>query len=323
MTVDMIDNGPRPVPPNVPIPNYCAFMDVLGYTSLVLDPKRSYSNKSAVLNSLYSNLVANVSIAVNDRNRFWSDQIYIKSGSDSIYLECARLEPLIIAVNWIFVWTFGFYDSFALEENRTPLLRCGIVKDWSHKFMDIASATTNAHGSNPVGPGPARAYLTSEFSHLSGMRVIIAPEVMADIGTQPTDSNPFPHMKMGIVENGFSIPFFFKPVYKNELGLVTNLHELVWTREGLNDCSFGFVEELEKLLPTFTKRTMRHFAATARIMLDGLPLTDCRNHSPDAMDRTSGRLEKLIQQHDPFLGFRGTIRQYLMRLQAFVTTLKV
>lgn len=160
---------------------YCAFIDVLGYSALVSDEKISVGAKIKKLKSIYENLAANIAPIINEINNSSTSNIYIKSFSDCFYLESSDIHPILIAVNRLFNWTFGYYKNFSFEEEWTPLLRAGIVKDWTLRFKDIGAIVNDTVGENPVGYGVARAYGVSEKSGLSGMRIIISPEVIADL----------------------------------------------------------------------------------------------------------------------------------------------
>ncbi len=277
--------------------NYCAFIDVLGYGSLVKDSKLSIDQKVNILNSIYSNIAAQVSIIVNEINGHRYDKIFIRSFSDCFYLECLRPEPIIVACCRIFDWTFGFYRSFSLKQERTPLLRGGIVKDWTVRFKDIGSVANNTEELNPVGLGVARSYWTSEKSKLSGMRLIVSPEVIDDLhGIEDIDDFEFEFKGTDIVEDNIPIPYFFKRISVNEKNKPVNLFELVWTFQSMDNCTYDFIAQIEKLRPTFDEKSLRHFTATAQIILDGLRLSNCSSRTPTAYEKEVKRLERMINE---------------------------
>lgn len=273
---------------------YCTFIDVLGYGDLVMSTAIPTDKKIRILNSIYSNIAANISITINEINAKVTDKIFIRSFSDCFYLECDRIEPIIVATNRIFNWTFGFYSNFSINEERTPLLRGGIVKDWTVKFKDIGGITNNTSEVNPVGLGVARAYWTSEKSKLSGMRIIISPEAFADLTAKKLFNKPIECFGLEISEDNVPFPYYFKHIDTNEDGKPTDLYELIWSYTGLDSCTYEYIDELEKLKPTFTEKSKRHFTETAKVLLAGLLLTECDTRTENIFETEKARIEGLI-----------------------------
>ena len=273
---------------------YCTFIDVLGYGELVKDKTISVDHKIRILNSIYSSIAGHFSTTINEINAKVVDKIFIRSFSDCFYLECDKLEPIIVATNRIFNWTFGFYSSFSFNEKRTPLLRAGIVKDWTVKFKDIGGIINNTTEINPVGLGVARAYWTSEKSNLSGMRIIISPEVFADLYTQPVSNKSIECFGIDIIENDVPIPYFFTHISVDEKNNLTDLYELIWSFDGMSDCFYEYIDELEKLKPTFNDLSKRHFKETAKVLLSGLLLSDCKSRTINIFDNQKKKLENMI-----------------------------
>lgn len=273
---------------------YCTFIDVLGYGELVKDTTISIDKKIEILHSIYSNIATHFSIAIKEINESFDDKIFIRSFSDCFYLECEKLEPIIIATNRIFNWTFGFYSNFSIDEERTPLLRAGIVKDWTVSFKDIGAIINNTSELNPVGLGVANAYYTSEKSNLSGMRIIISPEVFTDLNVQILANMPIDCFSLNISENNISFPYYFRHIITDEKKEPTNLYEMIWSLDGMNDCTYDYINVLEKLKPTFKEESIRHFTETAKVLLAGLLLSDCESKNVNTFNDKKDILEKLI-----------------------------
>jgi hypothetical protein len=249
---------------------YCVFIDVLGYGNIVLDNSKSKEDILKILNSIYSNLASGFVDAINDIHNInkAADKICIRSFSDSFYLHCKSIEPLIYAVSYIFGTAFNLFSSFSVKEERTPLLRAGIVKDWVVEFDDIGGMINKISLTNPVGLGVVRAYRTSEKSNVSGMRIIVDKKVLEDLQTTEVTS-PFLHYKkvLDIFANKSPVPYHFKPIEEKE-----DLYELIWSYVGNNDMAYDYTDNLLKIENTFTKENIRHFYKTAQVLLDGLQL---------------------------------------------------
>ena len=171
--------------------NYCVFIDVLGYKGIVNDVSKTVDERVNILNNIYSNLASSLLIHINEINKSILDKIFIKSFSDCFYLESTNLLALLYACEKIYNDTFGFNVNLPDNYEYTPLIRGGLVKDWTVRFKDLGSMVNNEQGVNPVGLGVARAYYTSEKSLLSGMRLIISPEVIDDLVLKAYSRNGF------------------------------------------------------------------------------------------------------------------------------------
>jgi hypothetical protein len=264
---------------------YCAFIDVLGYRNLVVDNPMDTAAKLNVLHSLYSNLATSFWVTIGEVNRHYTDKVFIRSFSDCFYLDCSSIEPLLVAVHDIFNSAFGLYKNFSATDEKTPLLRCGIVKDWLVKFRDIAAITSNGGEWNPVGKAVARAYETSEQSQLSGMRVLIAPEVIADLHVQQVTIQSFPCFAATILSYGIPIMRYFKQITTNEKGDPCKLYELLWPFGQVNDHAHEFIEILRKLQPTFPPKAARHFMQTARLFHDSYLISSWRQKDSRIFER--------------------------------------
>ncbi len=273
---------------------YCAFIDVLGYGNLVLDKNTNPQQKLKMLESIYTNLATQFMLAINEVNKFNDEQIYIRSFSDCFYLDCTRPEPLLIAVKTIYEYVFGFYSSFTEAEERTPLLRCGIVKDWLIKFNDIGGMVNNTPELNPVGPAVARAYLVCEESCLSGMRIIVSPEVMADLNVLQVSIPEFKCFSKEMMTYTIMRNYYFKHVETNELEKAVELCEMLWPVNKLDDTAFECIDILKKIKPSFPleSKQRRHFDKTVQVFVNSLRMT---SDSYYQKERYASSKEKLNQ----------------------------
>jgi len=254
---------------------YCVFIDVLGYGELVKNVHISVDARVNILNSIYSNLASTLLITINEINKVIIDKIYIKSFSDCFFLESTNIRALLYTCNRIFNDTFGFYSNFQENEEYTPLLRGGIVKDWMVLFNDLSSMVNNQEGTNPVGLAVARAYWTSEKSKISGMRIIISEEVIGDLDLRPYSRNGFECLIQEYTYYNIPQYLFFDKIEQNEEGHQTSLYELIWPEQVMSTCTFEYVDQLHKIRDHFDEKSVRHYKKTAEVILKGLLLTDC------------------------------------------------
>jgi hypothetical protein len=270
---------------------YCAFIDVLGYGSIVTTIDKSTEKKIEMLNSIFKNLQTTISTLLkllkekHDNKR----ELYVKSFSDSVFFQSDDSYTILFSLYNIFSTTFGYYTNFSYEEHCTVLLRAGVVKDWTLKIMDIGSLARNEikkmpeneEFQNPIGLGVARAYFTSEKSGLSGMRVLISPEVLEGLNLIPFTEVSFECYFIEGENLLFSnkipndiqkVKIFFMPVRQNERGDIVNLYELCWPvykyswSENKTDIDV-FVAELLKIEPEYKIENVRHLKRTAELLL--------------------------------------------------------
>jgi hypothetical protein len=177
---------------------YCVFLDLLGYRSIVTSNKFTLLEKIKILDDIYRNMF-NIAFSKKQISHLIKEDFFIKSFSDCVYMETKDPVLLLYTIHTIFNFAFGFGSNFSETEQYRPLLRCGIVKDWTLRLMDIGSLSRqpldkmfgNHEFQNPVGLGVARAFETSEKSNVSGMRIIISEEVVKDIKMIKYDGVPF------------------------------------------------------------------------------------------------------------------------------------
>lgn len=274
---------------------YCVFIDVLGYGELVKDPSKSTNEKINILNSIYSNLASTILMTINEINHVINDKIYIKSFSDCFFLSSTNLLGLLYTCNRIFNDTFGFNTNVLDTAEYTPLLRGGIVKDWMVKFNDLSSMVNNIEGSNPVGLGVARAYYTSEKSKLSGMRIIISPEVILDLHLKAYNKNGFDCFLQEYSYKDVPAYLFFNKIEKNEANSSVELYELIWSEQVMSNCTFEYLYQLNKIRSNFTEESVRHYKKTAEVILKGLLLSDCQNCANEPYKKAMMFLEEAIK----------------------------
>ncbi|WP_126247812.1 hypothetical protein [Chitinophaga rhizosphaerae] len=272
---------------------YCAFIDVLGYKVIVTDDKTTLEQKARTLQSIYENLATQFIWGIGHLNTQYEDKVYVRSFSDCFYLDCASIEPLLVAVGQIFTSTFNFYSNFKPEEETTPFLRCGIVKDWVIKFKDIGSMVNGTNELNPVGLAVARAYLTSEKSKLSGMRVIVSPEVINDLQAVRNTIPEFSYFTKDIREYNVSLPYYFKPININEKGEPSELYEMLWPVNYVNDHADTVISVLQGIRPTIPKDEQRHLIKTAQMFADSYLLSEWREKDGRIFQRDLLRLQLL------------------------------
>ncbi len=274
---------------------YCSFIDVLGYGSIVTDPTKSEEEKIKILNSIYVNLASHLRTTINEINQVINDKIFIKSFSDCFYLESSNLLGLLYSIKQVFKETFGFYSNITDGSEYTPLIRGGIVKDWTVRFNDLAAIVNNESGTNPVGLGVARAYWTSEKSNLSGMRVIISSEVAKDLNLKNYSRNGYDCLAQEYIYNNVPLYLFFEQIKKNEKDCEVDLLEMIWPEEAMSNCTYDFVSQLENIKSNFNTTSMNHYRRTAEVILKGLLLTDCDERTSETFTKYRTKLEEIIK----------------------------
>jgi hypothetical protein len=274
---------------------YSVFVDVLGYGAIVTDKTKTTDQKINILNSIYSNLASGLLITINEINQVINDKIYIKSFSDSFYLESTNLLALIYSCNRIFNDTFGFYTNMPKDSEYTPLIRGGMVKDWTVRFNDLGAIVNNHQGTNPVGLGVARAYWTSEKTKLSGMRLIISEEVVDDLDLKKYSKNGFDCFIQEFTYNNMPTYLFFDKIEKNEDDCPVNLYELIWSEPVMSSCTYEYNEQLKNIRNNFNAKSLRHFKKTAEIILKGLLTTDCNDRTQNVFENKKDELIKMME----------------------------
>lgn len=275
---------------------YCVFVDVLGYGSIVTDKNRTVLQKLNILNGIYSSLATHILIDIKECNKKATDPIYIKSFSDSFYLESSEAKLILHAVKNIFRNAFTFYSSeFNSDFEYTALIRGGITKNWTRLFMDLASTLDNNQTNNPVGLGVAESYYLSEKTFLSGMRIIINETVLNDIPTQIVQIDKFTFYKYDYDLNGAKYTTYFRKIKRNEMFKKTNLYELIWTYDTMNSCTADGIDILKKIRPNFSEKTWRHYKKTAELLFYGLLLTDCNERIREKFKERLNFLKKEME----------------------------
>ncbi|MBN2776527.1 MAG: hypothetical protein JXR36_02725 [Bacteroidales bacterium] len=261
---------------------YCAFIDVLGYKSIVLDSNRSFAQKANILNSIYSSLATQFLTYVTENNqgkKHSNEEVFMKSFSDCFYLESYSIGNLLKVIKQIFSNTFTFYSGFSEKEEYTPFIRCGIVKDWSIRFNDISSMINGDKNNNlnPIGAGISRAYLTSETTNISGMRIIISDEVISDLKIIKENAG-FDYLYDIQLNKELNQEIIFFPISINEKGETINLYELSWV--DFQSCTFSEIEQLKSFKANFKGNSIRHWNKTIELFYKALILAKCKNIQP-------------------------------------------
>lgn len=274
---------------------YSVFIDVLGYRSIVTDTTKTIKQKINILNSIYSNLATGLLDTIKEINSVIYDKIYIKSFSDCFYLESTNLLALLYSCNKIYNHAFGFYLNMPQDSAYTPLLRGGIVKDWTVRFKDLGAIVDDNQGTNPVGLGVARAYLTSEKSKLSGMRMIISKEVINDLSLIKYSNNGFDCLVQEYVFNNNPVYLFFEEIKTNEEGRLVDLYELIWAESVMSSCTYDYIEQLKNIRANFDSESLRHFKQTALVILKSLHISDCKEREQNIFEFKKYELENMIK----------------------------
>lgn len=273
---------------------YCVYIDVLGYGELVTDPTKTTEQKKKTLYSIYSNLASSLLITINEINAVVTDKIFIKSFSDCFYLESTNLLALLYSCQRIFNDTFGFY-TYLPDSEYTPLIRGGIVKDWTVRFKDLGAIVNNQDGTNPVGLGVARAYWTSEKTKLSGMRLIISDEVVADLTLKKHSRNGYYCFAQEYTYNNIPLYLFLEKIATNEENCPVNVYELIWTETAMSSCTYDYVTQLNNIRKNFNTKSLRHFQKTAEVVLKGLLLSDCNERTENVYEKYKNELTQMTK----------------------------
>lgn len=285
----------QPVRPDTPIPAYCAFIDVLGYGALVKNEELGYVQVSNCLNSLYANVIGSVGTHVLEINERHGGVIKTWSFSDSVYMQSADISMLIAAIGRIFNDVFNQYRGFKLEDEWTPMLRCGIAKGWVHEFRSFSAVANKRSETTPVGPGVANAYWAAEKSGVSGMRIIITEEVWRDIGVSHMGLEPFEYYAKEIAVENVLHPYYFKVIDNRASNLIGTLYELLWPADTMGNTPNDYVSELIKLRETFASKHLRHIVDTAKLMVDSMDIAPASFRERDIYARERARLDDLIR----------------------------
>ena len=276
---------------------YCVFIDVLGYGELVKDATKTTEQKIQALNSIYTNLASSLLNTINEINSVITDKIFIKSFSDCFYLESNNLLDLLFSCQQIFNDSFGFYINLP-ESEYTPLIRGGLVKDWTVRFKDLSAIVNGQDGTNPVGLGVARAYWTSERTKLSGMRLIISDEVIEDLKIKEYSRNGYNCFVQEYTYNNNLLYLYLERIQTNEENCPVNLYELIWTETVMSSCTYDYVAQLKNIRQNFNDKSLRHFQKTAEVVLKGLLISECKGRSGKVFDNHKKELKKMIKNNE-------------------------
>jgi len=269
---------------------YCAFIDVLGYKNFILSSEKSIAEKLTFLSDIFK-VHSLIAFEIKGVNLINNNSIFVKSFSDCIYFESSDFFILITTMHKVFNAYSNFYQNFDSTKHRS-LIRGGLVKDWTEHFMDTASLSRNniddvirdKQGNynyefyNPVGPGIARAYLTSEKSNISGMRLIISPECLNNIELSIYNKVNFEcyTINHSSLANHGDKQLFLLPVLQTESGY--KQFELCWPANFIYDHPHPelVIEEiannLSKMKDNCKSGGEKHFTATVDLLKKGVEI---------------------------------------------------
>ncbi len=283
---------------------YCAYIDVLGYGSIVNSNEITNDQKKERLLSIFRNLHSTISMNTIKtlKEKYKEKELFVKSFSDSIYIQSDDPILILFSLYNIFNTTFGYYKNSSYKQNPTIFLRAGIVKDWTLKIMDLGSLSRNEIESMPnneelqniIGQGVANAYYTSEKKNLSGMRIIISPEVLNNVPIIKYDKVDFecyylqidnPLYNSELISDFEKIKLFFIPIKHDEINKYNNrvnevnLFELCWPvfkyswSNNLSDID-SIISELFKIQDEFNGDAKRHLRETAKLIYKSLQIVE-------------------------------------------------
>lgn len=165
---------------------YVAFIDVLGYRSIVSSTLPEAS-KFARLHSLFEALGVAVETSSADCNRNLSpaapEYIHGVGFSDSFYFAVQDLPALLRFLESLFAVTYGFQQHTYDKETGSwvPFIRAGVAYGWVVNFRDVTMTPLPdfAIFRNPIGPAVAEAYvLTERTGRLPGMRCFMSRSLL-------------------------------------------------------------------------------------------------------------------------------------------------
>lgn len=163
----------------VQVTEYCAFMDVLGYSSLLLDPALG-SDATRLTHLLEMWEAATVAI---DSALQTHPQMQSKLFSDSLYASGDDLGCTVLFAASVFMHCYYYYERRASD--WMPWLRAGIGAGWMVSMVDttlsqVVSKPEHAFN-NPAGPAVAHAYQLANDSKFKGMRLLIPRDLKEQV----------------------------------------------------------------------------------------------------------------------------------------------
>lgn len=297
--------------------NFCSFIDVLGYGNIVMSENTNTKEKIEKLENTYMNCFATASWVIKQINLKYPGKVFVKSYSDCIYIESEDIGAILCVIYNFFNKAFGYNINYP-ESKYTPLIRAGVVYDWTLRIMDIGALSRhpidempeNEDYKNIIGLGVARSYYTAEKSNLSGMRIILSPEVAHRLNYETFNKVPFECYTFEITNylhdpqltnSTTNMKLFLLPIRADEKGQITNLYELCWPvfkyefKEYNSDID-TLINELIKMERNFSGNTVRHLNRTAELMHKSLLITlaeHTKEYSDDFISRAIQELQRL------------------------------
>jgi len=143
--------------------------------------------------------------------------------------------------------------------------------------------------------GVVKAYETSEKSGFSGMRIILSPEVFADLQCKKAKSEYFECYCKRLTVWNIPTNYLFKHLVRNREGKNVNYFELLWSYNSFESGDFSHIDVLKKLESTFKGEAIKHSMATAQLFYDSLLLTMWNRPKDERFAEQSSKLKQLIK----------------------------
>ena len=257
---------------------YVAFVDVLGYGSIVDDRAIAEASKAKRLYHIFENIGQAFMTAMTDWNTGQvlgaSAKIEAVSFSDCFYFTCPVLGDLVAFVAYLFSENFGYFEGVYEDDVDcwTPFLRGAVAEGWCLNFLDVSlSGKLAGQGDfrNPVGPAIAKAYRLSEKNpKLPGMGIVLDPACEAKlVGEQ--QEKPIRHRVVkwpssaAYREAGGSIPcdtVNLLPVHRKYCVDGGSFWEVDWFSgviRGRHSSCVGFLDKTHRQFEDATKHYLR------------------------------------------------------------------
>ncbi len=304
---------------------FVAFVDILGYRSIVTDKGTSDESKAKRLYSAFENVGTAVLNTIND----WKQPNPVMPGasatisaisfSDCFYFSSDKLGDLVAFVAHVFANTYGYYAKVYDDDPDcwVPYLRGAVADGWCLNFLDVsllAKLKQSDGFRNPVGPAIVDAYSLSEVDpKLPGMRIVLSPSCAEALaGTeqqQPIRHRPvkWPSTSLNPQADGTiacdTLNLF--PVEKQEHSLQTELWEVDWFTNVIGGNNVDCVDLLGKTHLQFEGEAKKHLGSTLKLARKATILAN----EPRLTETADEILEKLLEKQRP----QGRLLSCLLR----------
>jgi hypothetical protein len=242
---------------------YVAFLDVLGYGSLVRENATTDIQKLRRLSSMFEALGNAVDVAMDDNG----DEVESISFSDSYYFACKNLVTLLEFLQQVFADAYTYQMSYCGDpDGWIPFFRAGVVSGWAVSFRDITLRKLEERSAfrNPVGPAVADAYeLTEKRGGLSGWRCFLEESLLE--GLSPTWVRAPPH---GVIESNGSKLLLLRVPATHAKKPGAPLVEIAWPLRVIQSDNCTFLSPLLTCRHQFPETDVNtHYKATVRRFL--------------------------------------------------------